>query len=159
MKRSLVFLCLLFTILLMVSCAKKQGCTNEWADNYDREAIVDCCCSFSGLAIIESMLGEHILKESCSGIALDYGINISKDQETPDGIIISNFNNTGTAVKAQWNLNEFRLASDWTVDECQISLTGSINKAGGKMHFIYAAIPQGDDCEQFSGKTCEARQQ
>ena len=132
---------------------------NEWSDNYDREALVNCCCTYSSKAIIASILGEHTIKETCSGNANEYQVTISEDDQKEDGIIISNFNNSGVSAKASWALSEFRLDNNWNVNQCNISLTGSIHKAGGKLHFIYAALPNGDGCDDITGKTCEARAQ
>ncbi len=157
MSKYVLFAALLIFTFLSISCTKKSGCLNEWADNYDRSAEIDCCCNFSSDKIIEDLIGSYTLSETCSGNKTEFTIEIRKDEDQIGGIIVDNFNNSGQSIDAQWGLGEFQFSKDWQAYNCEIGVTGSIHKSGGKLNFIYAALKSNNDCEGFQSTTCESR--
>ncbi len=129
---------------------------NQFGSNYDADAIVDCCCDFSVDQIIDDLEGTHSVKELCSGGSTSFDLDIVRDANTPDGVIISNFNNSGNSIKAVWNNGEFKLQKDWNASNCDVAITGSLHRNNGRIHIIYAAISP-SSCSEYSSKTCETR--
>ncbi|WP_235295764.1 hypothetical protein [Portibacter marinus] len=147
---------ILFGIGLLFSCSQKRGCTNEFGSNFDRDAMVDCCCEFDVEKIISDLLGQHEMTETCSSQPNQYTITIERNQDSNEGIIISNFNDQNTSIEANWNSDEFKLSKDFFSSDCNVEVTGSMHLNNGKVHFIYAAIPP-QLCPDYAPRTCESR--
>lgn len=149
-----IFLCL---GLVLTSCSKNRGCTNEWASNFDPDAEKDCCCEFEVPRILKEIEGQHQFKEECSDQNDAYNINIKTNPNEDNGILIENFNNSGKTIAASWNYGEFALQKEWEYNGCEVELTGSLHRAENKIFIIYAAIEK-DNCNPgFSSMTCEGR--
>ena len=147
---------LLSTLILLFSCTQKRGCLNEFASNFQRDALISCCCDYNVEEIINQVEGNHQLIETCSGSIKEYEVEVRKDPHMPETIIITNFHDRNTEIKATWNENEFKFSNDWPYENCEVEITGSVHRNGGKIHFIYAAIPK-NECSDFAATTCISR--
>ena len=155
MKKIAIWLNVILLITTLSSCAKNRGCNNEWASNFDVNAVSDCCCVYDVDHVINSVVGSYGFRETCSSLDNQYQISISKRPSWIADIIIDNFNNSGEKISAKFNEGEFKFNNDHQVKDCDIQVTGQINKINGRLFFVYAAIPISDNCQDFRGKVCE----
>lgn len=102
------------------------------------------------------MVGTYEMKETCSGVESTYFVDVLANSVDEEGILITNFNNSGFDAKATWNADEFKLENRWSQNTCTVTLSGSVHKASGKLFFVYAAFPE-NTCDDTQGTTCEAR--
>jgi len=111
MQNFLMAFALIFTLTCTVGC-KKDGCTNQYAENYDSDADND-----DGSCTLErdKFLSTYSSLEICSGIPADgYDFIIAESSEGDNKVIVSNLFNEGGSIIA-------------TIDGANISFENELN--------------------------------
>ncbi len=84
----LLALCLPF---LIVSCSSDEGCTSNFANNYDESAIEDCCCTYDVENLVSELIGSYSYdSDRCNSLEKPQNIIIKEDPNVENGVIMTN---------------------------------------------------------------------
>ena len=147
----------ILTLFMITSCTKdKSGCTNEFAENFDKNADSLCCCEYDVERIINEIVGNHNFEDICKEFDYDYSTTIRRNENVEGQIILENFSIYNQTYIGEFSNGEFVLTKEFAVGGCNFEFDATINKINGALVIDSYNKVIGGLCNNISDLECVA---